>query len=129
MTPSNTKVAGPVMSMPASSSGHSISKSPPGKAIVARRSMRPRRIRMAAAAQAKGLDGWLISLEFPSYYAVMTYAHDRALREELYAAYCTRASDQGPNAGQFDNGPVMREILDLRQELAELLVGIARSDA
>ncbi|MFK0085716.1 oligopeptidase A [Pseudomonas sp. NPDC090755] len=76
---------------------------------------------MAAAAQAKGLDGWLISLEFPSYYAVMTYAQDRALREEIYAAYCTRASDQGPNAGQFDNGPVMREILDLRQELAELL--------
>ena len=76
---------------------------------------------MAAAAQAKGLDGWLISLEFPSYYAVMTYAEDRALREEVYAAYCTRASDQGPNAGQFDNGPVMREILDLRQELAELL--------
>jgi oligopeptidase A len=76
---------------------------------------------MAAAAQAKGLDGWLITLEFPSYYAVMTYASDRALREELYAAYCTRASDQGPNAGQFDNGPVMREILDLRQELAGLL--------
>ncbi|ATR81117.1 oligopeptidase A [Pseudomonas sp. HLS-6] len=76
---------------------------------------------MAAAAQAKGLDGWLISLEFPSYYAVMTYAQDRALREEVYAAYCTRASDQGPNAGQFDNGPVMSEILDLRQELAGLL--------
>ena len=76
---------------------------------------------MAAAAQAKGLDGWLISLEFPSYYAVMTYANDRALREEIYAAYCTRASDQGPNAGQFDNGPVMHEILDLRQELAGLL--------
>ena len=76
---------------------------------------------MAAAAQAKGLDGWLISLEFPSYYAVMTYAQDRSLREEVYAAYCTRASDQGPNAGQFDNGPVMSEILDLRQELAGLL--------
>ena len=76
---------------------------------------------MAAAAQAKGLEGWLVSLEFPSYYAVMTYAEDRALREEIYAAYCTRASDQGPNAGQHDNGPVMREILDLRQELAELL--------
>ncbi|GGU48125.1 oligopeptidase A [Pseudomonas laurentiana] len=76
---------------------------------------------MAAAAQAKGLEGWLISLEFPSYYAVMTYAQDRALREEVYAAYCTRASDQGPNAGQFDNGPVMSEILDLRQELAGLL--------
>ncbi|WP_191624498.1 oligopeptidase A [Pseudomonas fluorescens] len=76
---------------------------------------------MAAAAQAKDLDGWLITLEFPSYYAVMTYAQDRALREEVYAAYCTRASDQGPNAGQNDNGPVMEEILDLRQELAKLL--------
>ena len=76
---------------------------------------------MAAAAQAKGLDGWLITLEFPSYYPVMTYAEDRALREEVYAAYCTRASDQGPNAGQFDNGPVMEQILDLRQELAQLL--------
>ena len=76
---------------------------------------------MAAAAQAKGLDGWLITLEFPSYYPVMTYAQDRALREEVYAAYCTRASDQGPNAGQFDNGPVMEEILNLRQELAHLL--------
>jgi len=76
---------------------------------------------MQQAAAAKGLDGWLISLEFPSYYAVMTYADDRALREEVYAAYCTRASDQGPNAGQHDNGPVMVEILDLRQELAQLL--------
>lgn len=76
---------------------------------------------MAQAAAAKELDGWLISLEFPSYYAVMTYADDRALREELYATYCTRASDQGPNAGQFDNGPLMNEILDMRQELAQLL--------
>ncbi|MBD9677731.1 oligopeptidase A [Pseudomonas sp. PDM18] len=76
---------------------------------------------MQQAAQAKELDGWLISLEFPSYYAVMTYAQDRALREEVYAAYCTRASDQGPNAGQNDNGPVMQEILDLRQELSRLL--------
>ncbi len=76
---------------------------------------------MAQAAKAKGLDGWLISLEFPSYYAVMTYADDRALREEVYTAYCTRASDQGPHAGQFDNGPLMEQILDLRQELAHLL--------
>lgn len=76
---------------------------------------------MKQAAEAKGLDGWLISLEFPSYFAVMTYANDRALREELYAAYCTRASDQGPNAGKHDNGPVMLEILTLRQELAKLL--------
>lgn len=76
---------------------------------------------MAAAAQAKGLEGWLITLEFPSYYAVMTYADDRALREEVYRAYSTRASDQGPNAGQNDNGPVMQQLLDLRQELAGLL--------
>jgi len=76
---------------------------------------------MKQAAEAKGLDGWLISLEFPSYFAVMTYADDRALREEVYAAYCTRASDQGPNAGQYDNGPLMLEILALRQELAKLL--------
>lgn len=73
------------------------------------------------AAQARELDGWLITLEFPSYYAVMTYAHDRALRQELYTAYCTRASDQGPNAGQHDNGPLISEILQLRQELAALL--------
>ncbi|SDH34398.1 oligopeptidase A [Pseudomonas benzenivorans] len=76
---------------------------------------------MAQAAKAKGLDGWLISLEFPSYYAVLTYADHRALREEVYSAYCTRASDQGPNAGQDDNGPLMEQILDLRQELAQLL--------
>ncbi|WP_044873380.1 oligopeptidase A [Pseudomonas sp. LFM046] len=76
---------------------------------------------MKQAAEAKGLGGWLITLEFPSYYAVMTYADDRALREEVYTAYSTRASDQGPNAGQNDNGPVMMEILDLRQELAQLL--------
>ncbi|CAM3174345.1 oligopeptidase A [Ectopseudomonas mendocina] len=76
---------------------------------------------MKQAAEVKGLEGWLITLEFPSYYAVMTYADDRALREEVYAAYCTRASDQGPNAGQNDNGPLMAEILDLRQELARLL--------
>ena len=76
---------------------------------------------MKQAAEAKGLDGWLLSLEFPSYFAVMTYANDRALREEVYAAYCTRASDQGPNAGKNDNGPVMLEILALRQELAKLL--------
>ncbi|GGJ93397.1 oligopeptidase A [Pseudomonas matsuisoli] len=76
---------------------------------------------MKQAAEAKNQDGWLITLEFPSYYAVMTYADNRALREEVYAAYCTRASDQGPNAGQNDNGPLMNEILDLRQELARLL--------
>lgn len=79
------------------------------------------RAQMKQAAEAKELDGWLITLEFPSYYAVMTYADNRALRQEVYTAYSTRASDQGPNAGQHDNGPLMVEILDLRQELARLL--------
>ncbi|QAX82299.1 M3 family metallopeptidase [Candidatus Pseudomonas adelgestsugas] len=76
---------------------------------------------MSATAQANGFDGWLITLEFPSYDAVMTYSCDRALREEVYAAHCTLASDQGPNAGQNDNGPVIEQILELRQELAKLL--------
>ncbi len=73
------------------------------------------------AAEQKGLDGWLLTLEFPSYFAVMSYADQRELREEVYHAYATRASDQGPHAGKFDNGPLMEEILALRHELARLL--------
>lgn len=72
-------------------------------------------------AEQKELTGWLFSLEFPSYYAVMTHADNRALREEMYQAYSTRASDQGPNAGQWDNSELMEEILALRHELAQLL--------
>jgi oligopeptidase A len=73
------------------------------------------------AAQQKTLDGWLFNLEFPSYFAVMSYADNRDLREEAYAAYTTRASDQGPHAGQFDNTPLIEQILALRHELAQLL--------
>jgi oligopeptidase A len=73
------------------------------------------------AAKAKELDGWVITLDFPAYYAVMAFADSRSLREELYRAYSTRASDQGPKAGEWDNSAVMREILDLRHELAQLL--------
>ena len=51
----------------------------------------------------------------------MTYCDNQALREEMYRAYSTRASDQGPNAGKWDNSPVMAEILALRHELAQLL--------
>ena len=72
-------------------------------------------------AQQRGLDGWLLTLELPSYLPVLNYADDRELRQELYDAYCTRASDQGPNTGQWDNGPVMERILALRHELAQLL--------
>ncbi|TDN97078.1 MULTISPECIES: oligopeptidase A [Halomonas] len=76
---------------------------------------------LRANAEAKGLAGYRITLDFPSFFPVMTYAEDRELRREVYTAFVTRASDQGPNAGEYDNAPVMEEILALRHELAELL--------
>jgi len=73
------------------------------------------------AAEQAEVDGWLLKLEFPYYLPVMTYADDRALRQEMYTAYVTRASDEGPNAGLWDNGPIMEQILSLRHEMAQLL--------
>ncbi len=73
----------------------------------------------ADAAAAKGLQGYLLTLDFPSYHAVMTYADDRALREKVYKAYTTRASSSGPEA--WDNQEVIREILKLRERMARLL--------
>ncbi len=72
-------------------------------------------------AEQREMDGWLLTLEFPSYYPVMTYADNRDLRYEIYCAYSTRASDQGPNAGEYDNSVLMDEILALRHEAAILL--------
>ena len=72
-----------------------------------------------AAAQAEGLEGCKLTLHFPSYFPVMQYARNRALREKLYTAYVTRASELGQSA--LDNGPLMRELLALRQEEAQLL--------
>ncbi|MGD2055892.1 MAG: oligopeptidase A [Gammaproteobacteria bacterium] len=72
-------------------------------------------------AQQRGMDGWVFTLEFPSYHPVMTYADSRELREEMYTAYVTRASDQGPDAGRWDNAPIMQQILALRHEAAHLL--------
>jgi oligopeptidase A len=72
-------------------------------------------------AQTRGKEGWLLTLDFPSYHAVITHADDRALRQELYTAFFTRASDQGPQAGQHDNSALMEEILALRHELAQIL--------
>lgn len=79
------------------------------------------RAMMAAAAQARGMDGWLVTLQQPSVVAVLTFAEDRDLRFEVYRAYGTRASDQGPDAGRFDNGDRIRRILTLRREAAQLL--------
>ncbi|EGV32451.1 Oligopeptidase A [Thiorhodococcus drewsii AZ1] len=72
-------------------------------------------------AENQGKDGWLFTLDMPSYLPVMTYADDRDLRFEFYQAYGTRASDQGPHAGKWDNGDLMEDILALRHELAQLL--------
>ncbi|MCS4503106.1 Oligopeptidase A [wastewater metagenome] len=73
------------------------------------------------AAEQAGVSGYRLTLEFPSVQAVLTHADDRALRREVYEAFTTRASEVGPHAGQFDNGPVMDEILALRHEQAQLL--------
>ena len=76
---------------------------------------------LAGLAQSHELAGWLVDLSAPAFHAVMTYAGDRNLRKEVYTAYVTRASEQGPNAGEWDNAPVIAEILALRHQLAELL--------
>lgn len=78
----------------------------------------------AAAAQSarkKDLTGWLFTLNIPSYLPVMLYADNAELREEMYRAYSSKASDQGPNAGEFDNAANINEILLLKQEAADLL--------
>ena len=75
----------------------------------------------AQNAAERQLEGWVLTLDLPCYQAAMLYAEDRELRATLYEAYSTRASELGPNAGQFDNGPVIAEILALRHELARLV--------
>ncbi|MFM5338627.1 oligopeptidase A [Aeromonas enteropelogenes] len=72
-------------------------------------------------AELKGKQGWLFTLDIPSYLPVMMYADNRELRAEMYEAFTTRASDQGPNAGKWDNSAIMTELLALRRELAQLL--------
>ncbi len=74
------------------------------------------------AARAEGKDGYKLTLKMPCYLPVMQFARSSALRERLYRAYVTRASDQADGeATQYDNTAVMQEILALRQEEAHLL--------
>lgn len=73
------------------------------------------------AAKKKGLKGWLLTLDFSTYFAVMGYVENRDLRKTLYEASCTRASEVGPNAGKWDNSPLMEQLLQKRQQLAKLL--------
>ncbi|HEY2865286.1 MAG TPA: M3 family metallopeptidase [Casimicrobiaceae bacterium] len=72
-----------------------------------------------AAAEADGKPGWKLTLHMPSYLPAMQYADDRALRETLYRAYSTRASEFGNAA--WDNGALVDRILALRAESATLL--------
>ena len=77
--------------------------------------------RAAQAARDANQPGWLFKLDQPTYLAVMTGAENSQLRRDIYEAWVTRASEMGPNAGQFDNNPVITEILPLRHEAAQIL--------
>ena len=72
------------------------------------------------AAQAKDLDGYLLTLEFPSYLPIMSYCDNRELRSEVYRAFATRASATPANQ-QWDNSPIIEELLALRLEMANML--------
>ncbi|MDV5171886.1 oligopeptidase A [Photobacterium rosenbergii] len=74
-----------------------------------------------AAAEAKEKEGYLFTLDIPSYLPVMTYCENRELRQEMYEAFVTRASDRGPNAGKWDNSEIIAEKLKLTHEIARLL--------
>jgi len=69
----------------------------------------------------KGVEGWVLTLDQPTYVAVVTDAESSGLRRAFYEAWTTRASDQGPNAGRWDNSKLMDNILRLRHEAARLL--------
>jgi len=72
-----------------------------------------------AAAQAEGVEGWKLTLHMPCYLPLMQYADDRFLRESMYRAYVTRAAEFGNP--QWNNTPLIDEILRLRRRLAQLL--------
>ena len=71
------------------------------------------------AAQKDGKEGWKFTLHMPSYLPVMQYADNRALREKMYYASSTRASEFGKP--EWDNAPLIARIVPLRREMAELL--------
>jgi oligopeptidase A len=77
-------------------------------------------VRAAAEARRRDRQGWLLTLDHPTYDAVMRHAEKRGLREALYHAWVTRASDQGDNA-DWDNSEHIHKILSLRHEAARLV--------
>ncbi len=72
-------------------------------------------------AQSKDQQGYMLNLDFACYFAVMSFAEDRDLRHSLYEAFNTRASDQGPDAGKYDNSQLMEELVAKRHALAQLV--------
>lgn len=76
---------------------------------------------MRKTAVERDLDGCCVTLDMPVYLAVQRFCDNRELREEQYLAFGTRASDRGPQAGEYDNSEIMREILTARLEQARLL--------
>lgn len=72
-------------------------------------------------AQAHNMDGYILTLKLPSYLPVMQHAVNRQLREEMYRAYVTRASEIGPSASKFDNTEIINEELKYSTEIAEML--------
>ena len=76
---------------------------------------------LRSMARDKGVDGFLATLKGPVVQAILSFADTRALREEIYTAYNTRGSDQGPQAGIHDNSERIGRILALRHEAAQLL--------
>ncbi|MGH8225492.1 MAG: M3 family metallopeptidase [Gammaproteobacteria bacterium] len=76
---------------------------------------------LAERAREAGSDGWLLTLDPGVVDAVLTHAHNRALRREVYEAWVSRASAAGPQAGRFDNAPLIEAILAARARLARML--------
>ncbi len=74
-----------------------------------------------ASAESKGQSGWRFTLQAPSYLAALTYLDDRAIREQLYRAFSTRATSHGPGGGAYNNSALVARILTLRREKAQLL--------
>ncbi|MEH6502523.1 MAG: oligopeptidase A [Cycloclasticus sp.] len=72
-------------------------------------------------AEQKDQQGWMLTLEFPCYMALMTYSDNRQLRYEIHHAFVTRASDQSVDAAKWDNAELMEQIVALRHEKARLL--------
>lgn len=74
-----------------------------------------------ATAESRGMSGYLITLEIPSYLPIITYCDNRELRKEIYEAYATRASDRGPSMKEWDNSGIINQLLQLRYKMAKML--------